>query len=100
LVFFDLGSSDLTPRSKKILAEERSRIKKNSRVIIVGHCDNTEQSPDALSLSRAAAVKKFLVAAGVSEAAIITGKTGEQLVPAEPADESEPQNRYAAITIE
>ena len=100
VVFFDWGSSDLTPTMKKILVEDRSLIKKSSRVYVLGHCDTSEQSPDALSLSRAEAVKKFFVAAGVSEASIVVvGRSTDDKMAPTPVNTREPQNRYVAIDI-
>jgi outer membrane protein OmpA-like peptidoglycan-associated protein len=101
LIFFDWGSSDLSSAAKSTATQVKSRLKASSHVTIAGHCDTSEQSPDALSLSRAAAVKQVLVAAGVPEASIaVIGKsTDEKLVPTG-ANAREPQNRYVSFAIE
>ncbi len=78
---FATASNVLRVRSKRILTKIAEEVKKYPfyTLKISGHCDSrgTEEYNMGLSIRRAEAAKKFLLAKGVSESQIITQGFGE-----------------------
>lgn len=105
LVFFDFDSSVLGSSGEKVIEAVAGEISKQKLdgVTIVGHADSS--GPQAynskLSLRRADAVKKALMARGVPEALIKTDGRGEDdLLVKTPDGVREPANRRAQITFQ
>lgn len=102
LVFFDFGSSHLTPAARAIVRQAAADAKERSitEFAIVGHTDTVggTASNRALSIARANAVKAALVANGFRARNVHVSGLGEgaQLVPT--ADGvKQPENRRAEI---
>ena len=99
VVFFDSGSTAITPRAAAILDNFASswRSTANASVEINGHSDHLGSSAynRRLSCDRAAAVRAFLVTKGVPESRItIAGYGADRPLIEEPVDESDRrQNR-------
>jgi len=98
LIFFDWGTSKLSPSAQPLIALIKERIKARSRVTIVGHCDTSEPDPDKLSLARATQVHKALRLPGGVPVAISGKGATAPLVPTGPGKQ-EPRNRYAMVTV-
>jgi len=104
-VFFDFDKSEITEAASQVIAAAADSVKAGNvtTITVTGHTDTvgTARYNQALSERRAAAVKKTLVADGVTAGEITTigvGKTG-LLVPT--ADGvREPQNRRAEIVLQ
>ncbi len=105
LVFFDWDKSDITPEAAAILKDAAEYAKANGavRIMATGHADRS--GPDAynmgLSMRRAEAVKRQLIANGVGESEIGLDAKGE----AEPLVQTEdgvrePQNRRVEIVLQ
>ncbi|WP_395675263.1 OmpA family protein [Inquilinus sp.] len=104
LVFFDFDSSKLTPEAKQIVGSAAGDALqgKSTRIDVTGHTDRSgsDKYNQALSVRRAEAVRRELVADGVADNEIVTRGVGEAdpLVPT--ADGvREPQNRRVEIVI-
>ncbi len=104
LVFFDFDSSRLTPEARQIVASAAADALqgKTTRIDVTGHTDRSgsDRYNQALSVRRAEAVRRELVADGVADSLIVTRGVGESdpLVPT--ADGvREPQNRRVEIVI-
>jgi OOP family OmpA-OmpF porin len=104
LVFFDFDSSKLTPEAKQIVGSAASDALqgKSTRIDVTGHTDRSgsDKYNQALSVRRAEAVRRELVADGVADSEIVTRGVGEAdpLVPT--ADGvREPQNRRVEIVV-
>ncbi|MGK9165574.1 outer membrane beta-barrel protein [Inquilinus limosus] len=104
LVFFDFDSSRLTPEARQIVASAAADALqgKTTRIDVTGHTDRSgsDRYNQALSVRRAEAVRRELVADGVADNLIVTRGVGESdpLVPT--ADGvREPQNRRVEIVI-
>ncbi|WP_395676596.1 OmpA family protein [Inquilinus sp.] len=104
LVFFDFDSSRLTPEARSIVAAAATDAigGESTRIGVTGHTDRsgTDAYNQALSVRRAEAVRRELVADGVADNLIIIRGAGEAdpLVPT--ADGvREPQNRRVEIVM-
>lgn len=104
LLYFQVGSSALTPESEAALPEIAAEVARRpgGEVIVVGHTDavGTIEANDALSLQRAQAVRQILVQRGVPAALVETIGRGKRarLVPT--ADQvAEPRNRRVEIVV-
>jgi outer membrane protein OmpA-like peptidoglycan-associated protein len=104
LVFFDFDSSRLTPEARSIVASAATDALRgeSTRIDVTGHTDRsgTDAYNQALSVRRAEAVRRELVADGVADNLIIVRGVGESdpLVPT--ADGvREPQNRRVEIVM-
>jgi outer membrane protein OmpA-like peptidoglycan-associated protein len=86
-LFFNSGTTDLTPQSRASLNEVTQKIKAfpAAQVTVIGHTDRqaSDELNDALSLKRAAAVRDLLLKIGISPQAIEIVGRGERepLVP-------------------
>jgi outer membrane protein OmpA-like peptidoglycan-associated protein len=95
---FDLGKSEITPRSERILgfAYKALEAGENMEIEICGHTDDIGKiaDNDKLSLDRANAVKKWFVSRGINSSRITTRGAGsrEPLVP-NTTDENRQRNR-------
>lgn len=104
LVFFDWDKSDITPVSDKIIGDAAAAAGKVRAVSIhvIGHTD-TSGSPaynQKLSVRRAEAVRRALVAKGVPANLVsIEGKGETQLLVQTGENVREPSNRRAQILI-
>jgi outer membrane protein OmpA-like peptidoglycan-associated protein len=106
MVFFTTGSSTLSPQSEEHLREflERCRgmvkLTPETSFVVQGHTDGAGdlQINVALSLTRARAVRSYLVSLGISAASIEAKGYGDtkRLVP---RDDAEPQNRRAEVFV-
>lgn len=102
LVFFDWDKSNITPAADRVIGDAVSAILKNggAKINVVGHTD-TSGSPaynQKLSIRRADAVKKALIAKGIQAANITTeGKGESQLLVQTGPNVREPSNRRAQI---
>nr|WP_238578779.1 OmpA family protein [Inquilinus limosus] len=103
-MFFDFDSSRLTPEARSIVASAATDALRgeSTRIDVTGHTDRsgTDAYNQALSVRRAEAVRRELVADGVADSLIIVRGVGESdpLVPT--ADGvREPQNRRVEIVM-
>lgn len=107
--FFESGSTQLTPRAKKYLADFAKDMaeRENYMIDIEGHTDDTEESREAgiedrwdLSAIRATRVLRELVKLGVSPYRVIASGRGQfkPRVPNKPA-RNKKQNRRIEIRI-
>ncbi len=106
LVFFDWDKSTITAGGNDVLdavAQEIKNRKDVKGIHVVGHTDTSggEKYNDRLSMRRAAAVKKALVARGISADMIMTEGHGKHDLLVKTADGvREPANRRAQMTLE
>jgi peptidoglycan-associated lipoprotein len=81
-VFFDYDKSDIKPEGRQILQRQADWLKKfaNVTVTVEGHCDErgTREYNLALGERRATAVKKMLVALGVTPNRVSTISYGKE----------------------
>jgi OmpA-OmpF porin, OOP family len=100
LVFFDWNKSNITPAADRTIADAVTAWTKTGKYKVVGHTD-TSGSPaynQKLSVRRAEAVKKALVAKGVAAKSITTEGKGETQLLVKTGDNvREPSNRRAQI---
>jgi len=101
---FETASTRLTPESAATANDLASVLKAypNAQVELVGHTDNigTPQSNQALSLSRADAVKTMLVSSGVVAERIATRGAGqEQPVASNDTEEGRARNRRLELNV-
>jgi len=103
-VYFEFNRDELTAESRNAIREITAEISRRpaAEVIVIGHTDRvgTLEHNDALSLQRAARVRRSLVEAGVAADRIEIAGRGERepLVPT--GDEvPEPRNRRVEITV-
>jgi outer membrane protein OmpA-like peptidoglycan-associated protein len=103
-VFFDFDKSDLTPAAAQVIRQAADEVKagRATVVTVVGHTDTTGSSPynQGLSDRRAAAVRRQLIADGVTPDAIDAtgvGKGGLLVPTAEGVREA--QNRRVEIVL-
>ena len=103
-LYFELGTDELTPASRKAFDDARRRIAEwpAVEVIVIGHTDRLGSSEynDALSRRRAQTIATRLIRAGVPSAAIEVAARGERepLVPT-PDNVAEPRNRRVEIKV-
>jgi outer membrane protein OmpA-like peptidoglycan-associated protein len=103
-LYFATDTDDLVPESAARLADVKAQLgsRPAPEIIVIGHTDTVAQREynDALSLRRAAAVKRMLVETGIDEERIVVQGRGERepLVPtADGVDE--PRNRRVEIRV-
>jgi len=100
LVFFDWNKSNITPAADRTVADAVKAWGKTVQYKVVGHTD-TSGSPaynQKLSVRRAEAVKKSLVAKGIPAKAVATEGKGEAQLLVQTGDNvREPSNRRAQI---
>ncbi|MBI3704869.1 MAG: OmpA family protein [Rhizobiales bacterium] len=101
-IFFGVQSAELVPSAKPLLEMARGMLKPGGRITLAGNCDTAEKDADKLSLARAMAVQKMLVALGVPRGVSITvvGKATSALRIKTGPNTSEPQNRSVAVAVE
>ncbi len=102
LVFFDWDKSVVTPAADRVIGDAVAAIGKSggAKIHVVGHTDSSGSPAynQKLSIRRAEAVKKALVAKGIAAAAITTeGKGESQLLVQTGPNVREPSNRRAQI---
>lgn len=103
-LYFLSGSNELTPESKPVIDQLKAELARRSapEIRVIGHTDrvgSVEQN-DALSKTRAGAVRDILIAAGIKADLIESAGRGERepLVPT--ADEvAEQRNRRVEINV-
>jgi len=82
IVYFDFDKSNIKPEFENTIAENAKKLMADSsmRVTIEGHCDErgTNEYNLALGQRRAEAVRRALVAAGVSASQLSTVSYGEE----------------------
>ena len=103
-VFFAFDSHELTEEARLVLAQQATWLSlfETAGIIIEGHCDErgTREYNIALGARRAASVKNYLVAAGVSVDRLSTVSYGkERPVALCPAEACWSQNRRAVSSL-
>jgi len=103
-LYFILGSDQLTPESAIAYRAVFDDIKQRPvyQVEVIGHTDTLGDLPfnQALSLSRAKAIRGALVRDGVDSGAISVAGRGKLALLVPPADHAaEPRNRRVEITV-
>ncbi len=105
MVFFDFNKSILTPEAKRIIASAVQDYQKGGyvEIVVTGHTDTVGSDKYNMKLGerRAAAVKKEMIADGLSPSSIKTvsaGKTGLLVPTADGVREA--QNRRAEIVLD
>jgi len=102
LVFFDFDKSVVTPAADRVIGDAVAAISKSggAKIHVVGHTDSSGSPAynQKLSIRRADAVKKALVAKGIPATAVTTeGKGESQLLVQTGPNVREPSNRRAQI---
>ena len=97
-ILFDKGTANVKAYSRGVITRMVSLMKKNDdwNFMIVGHTDNKSASSDQLELSvkRAEAIKKILVAQGIDESRLSTsGKGNKQRLSSKDTAEAKANNR-------
>jgi outer membrane protein OmpA-like peptidoglycan-associated protein len=101
-LYFLNDSDEMTPDSRadfeRVFAEISRR--QAAEIVITGHTDTkgAQDYNDKLSLERAISLEKLFTARGLSQAMITPAGRGERDAVG-PDDTSDPQNRYAEITV-
>jgi outer membrane protein OmpA-like peptidoglycan-associated protein len=104
LVYFDTGTTRLTPRSKASLnlITEKIRGFPTPQVMVIGHTDRvgSESLNEVLSMRRALAVREMLMQLGIAPGAIEVDGRGERepLVPTAD-DVAEERNRRVEMNL-
>jgi len=102
-VFFDTDSSTLSADAQKTLDRQAAWLKQyaNVNVTVEGHCDErgTREYNLALGERRAAATKKYLVAAGIAANRISTISYGKERPAVIGSDESAWSQNRRAVTV-
>lgn len=103
-LFFITGRTELTARSKRLLAEVREKIRgfPAAQVTVIGHTDRvgTPDANDALSLKRAAAIRDVLVGIGIPRVAIEVVGRGEREPLVQTRDgKAEERNRRVEVKL-
>ncbi len=104
LLYFEIGSTRLTPESADHLADILAAIRTRASTSVgrVGHSDTLCDSADnhRLSLQRAAAVSELLVQNGVPASHIESTSHGERNLLVKTADNvAEPRNRRIEVVV-
>lgn len=100
LVFFDWNKTNITPAADRTIADAVKAWGKDTKYKVIGHTDTSGSAAynQKLSVRRAEAVKKVLVAKGVAAKSIATeGKGFTQLLVKTGPNVREPSNRRAQI---
>ena len=103
-LFFNLGTTDLTPQSRAQAQELQSKLAAfpAPQVSVIGHTDTrgTTELNDALSLKRALAVRDYLIGLGIPAQSIDAVGRGsrELLVPTKPGV-AEERNRRVEVRL-
>lgn len=99
---FEEASSSLASGGSAVLDEVATALKPcfGARIAITGHTDNSGDEPSnkALSLERAEAVKRALVARGIAEGSLQTRGLGSSM-PVAGLDPADPANRRIEFTV-
>lgn len=102
-VYFEPGQRTLAPRSAPLLDAVAAVMRDNSWIGVVeigGHCDRREARAKALSLARAEAVRRALVARGVEpERLVVSGYGAERPIDANDQAEGRARNRRTEFVI-
>jgi len=104
LLYFKMGSTDLTEESEKLTVEvlETIEARKSIDISIVGHTDRvgSRQLNFRLGMDRAERIKKVLVSKGVDPSIIEVDSHGEDSPLIKTEDEvPEPRNRRVEVTV-
>jgi outer membrane protein OmpA-like peptidoglycan-associated protein len=103
-LYFTTATAELTAQSRQSLNEVRQKIKgfPAAQVTVIGHTDRvgSDESNDALSLKRAAAIRDLLVQIGIARQAIEIVGRGEREPVVQTADGvAEERNRRVEIKL-
>jgi outer membrane protein OmpA-like peptidoglycan-associated protein len=102
ILYFDIGTTRLTVRSKATLEQIAERIRgfPAPQVTIIGHTDRSgpEALNDVLSMRRALAVRELLLELGVAAGAIEISARGER-EPLVPTRDGVPEERNRRVEI-
>jgi len=104
LLYFSSDPDELPPQSRALAPAILAEIARRpaAEVVVIGHTDTrgSDDYNDRLSLDRARAVKRQLVALGFDPARIgVAGRGKRELLVQTVADVSEPRNRRAEILV-
>lgn len=104
LLYFQTGTTDLTPESEAVLPQIIQRIgsRKSQNISVIGHSDRAGNLDYNLRLSkeRATAVSRLLMQEGVPEKQIAITSHGEENPVVQTADDvAEPRNRRVEVII-
>lgn len=103
VIYFRHGASDVTAEAYQVLrlASDAANSSVNSKIVVTGYCDTSEQGPRELSGKRAQNTVAALRAAGLSGRASVqmSASGSRDLAVPTPAGTSEPLNRRAQIEI-
>ena len=104
LLYFQTGSTDLTPESAAMLPQILQRIgsRKSQNISVIGHSDRAGNWDNNLRLSkeRALAVSRLLMQAGVPEKQLAITSHGEENPVVKTADDvAEPRNRRVEVIV-
>lgn len=104
ILYFIEGRDELRPDSKPMLNRMKRELERRPfpQITVIGHTDTlgSHATNDALSLKRAEAVRRILVASGIAASGIETAGRGsrELLIPTGD-NVAEPRNRRVEISI-
>jgi outer membrane protein OmpA-like peptidoglycan-associated protein len=103
-LYFVEGKNELTPESAKEFDAAMGEIAKRAApdIVVVGHTDSTSNATanDALSLSRAQAIREALQKRGIAADAIQASGRGKRELLVPTADNTaEPRNRRVEVTV-
>lgn len=104
LLYFQTGSTNLTPESAAMLPQVLERIAslKSQHISVIGHSDRAGDWNNNLRLSkeRATAVSRLLIQEGVPEQQIAITSHGEENPVVKTADDvAEPRNRRVEVIV-
>ncbi len=104
LLYFKLGSTQLTPASESTLPKvlERLSARKVPDVSVIGHTDSLGKAAvnEALGLKRANSVAKQIRARGLDNVEVTVESRGKRSLAVDTPDETpEPRNRRVEITV-
>ncbi len=103
-LLFELGSTDLTPESLAMLPEvlQQAHAVEGGEIVVVGHTDNLGDAAlnDRLSLARAQALRKQLIAEGFEEHRVrAVGRGSRDPLPGTEGDAVQPRNRRVELLV-
>ncbi|MBU0544209.1 MAG: OmpA family protein [Proteobacteria bacterium] len=104
ILYFIEGTNELTPESLPMLEQIKSELKQRAfpEIVIIGHTDSlgSPDYNDALSLSRAEAIRKIVQQAGISALSIdVAGRGSREKLIQTKEGVSEPLNRRVEISV-